>query len=190
MIIISQNAANYDVKFPDDCVFRINLAWCDSLDELQKILDKHPNHAIFVDLPIGRLKPPNNKYQLDELIPILESNSQIKYFAVSNVESASDIAVFKNTIPKSITIVPKIESPQAIQNLEDITNSLDYAQNFLMLDHDDLYSKILKNNEDPKKFQEYVKELIEHCNRKNISLLRTVGVIFSDDEKRISQYVK
>jgi len=33
-------------------------------------------------------------------------------------------------------------------------------------------------------------KLIEFCNENNIILLRTVGVIFSDDEKRITQYIK
>ena len=30
----------------------------------------------------------------------------------------------------------------------------------------------------------------KYCNENNISLLRTVGVIFSDSEKRITQYIK
>ena len=39
-------------------------------------------------------------------------------------------------------------------------------------------------------FQEYIKKLIDFCGENNISLLRTVGVMFSDDEKRITQYEK
>ena len=59
-----------------------------------------------------------------------------------------------------------------------------------MLDHDDLFSSIIKNNENKEKFQEYIKTLVQYCNENNISLLRTVGVVFSDDEKRITQYEK
>ena len=59
-----------------------------------------------------------------------------------------------------------------------------------MLDHDDLFSSIIRNNEDKNSFQEYVKKLISFCDEENISLLRTVGVMFSDDEKRITQYEK
>ena len=59
-----------------------------------------------------------------------------------------------------------------------------------MLDHDDLFSSLVRNNEPESKFKEYVRKLIEFCNENNIILLRTVGVIFSDDEKRITQYIK
>jgi len=59
-----------------------------------------------------------------------------------------------------------------------------------MLDHDDLFSSIIRNNEDKNSFQEYVKKLISFCDEENISLLRTVGVMFSDDEKRTTQYEK
>ena len=41
----------------------------------------------FIDLPIGRIKPPNNRYTLDEIAPLVNKFSNIKYFAVSNVES-------------------------------------------------------------------------------------------------------
>jgi len=190
LIIVSQNAVNYDITLPDHCVFRINLAWCDSLEQLQKILDDHKNNEIFMDLPIGRIKPPNNKYNLKELIPILESNKQIKYFAVSNVESSNDLVELIKSIPKDVIIVPKIESPNAIKNLKDIVDSLDYKQKYLMLDHDDLYSAILKNNEGQETFLQHIERLVNFCDEEKISLLRTVGVIFSDSEKRISQYVK
>ena len=71
MLLISQNISNYDISIPADAIYRINLAWCNSLDELKKILKKHENNEIFLDLPINRIKPPNNKYTLEEMIPIL-----------------------------------------------------------------------------------------------------------------------
>ena len=46
------------------------------------------------------------------------------------------------------------------------------------------------NNEDKSKFQEYIQILIDYCEQNKISLLRTVGVVFSDDEKRTTQYQK
>ena len=60
MLIISQNAINYELGIPKDTVLRINLAWCNSIDDLESILKKNSNYGIFVDLPIGRVKPPNN----------------------------------------------------------------------------------------------------------------------------------
>ena len=59
-----------------------------------------------------------------------------------------------------------------------------------MLDHDDLFSSIIHNNEDKNSFQKYIRKLIDFCEKENISLLRTVGVMFSDDEKRTTQYEK
>ena len=59
-----------------------------------------------------------------------------------------------------------------------------------MLDHDDLFSSIIRKNENKNNFQKYIRKLIDFCEKENISLLRTVGVMFSDDEKRITQYEK
>ena len=190
MIIISQNAANYNVKFPKDCVFRINLAWCNSLTELKEILKRHEKHEIFVDLPINRIKPPNNSYSLNELFPIIERNKQIKYFAVSNVEGKNDLQPFLDKLPDHINIVPKIESPNAILNIKEICNALKTEKKIVMLDHDDLFSSIIRKNEDKNNFQKYIGKLIDFCEKENISLLRTVGVMFSDDEKRTTQYEK
>ena len=79
MLLISQNIKNhYNLEFPDDVVLRINLAWCNNLEELKEKLSNEKNAKFFLDLPQGRIKPPNNKYSLEEMIPILESNKQIK----------------------------------------------------------------------------------------------------------------
>ena len=105
MLIISQNATDYDLNFPKDAILRINLAWCNSLDELEIILKKNSDYGIFIDLPIGRLKPPNNRYTLEEIIPLFESYQNIKYFAISNVEKDTDLDVFLDSIPKNVTII-------------------------------------------------------------------------------------
>jgi len=59
-----------------------------------------------------------------------------------------------------------------------------------MLDHDDLFSEILKTNEPTDVFKKYVQQLVDYCNSNKITLLRTIGVMFSDEEKRISEYIK
>jgi len=190
LLIISQNATNYNLDYPNDTVLRLNLAWCNSLDEIQIILKKHKENRIFLDLPIGRIKPPDNKYTLSEIIPILESNKNIHYLAISNIEDESDLDEFLRSIPKHVTIVPKIESPKGVKNIEEIIAKLDYNKRYVMLDHDDLFSSIKKDNGDPSDFQKYVKILIDTCKENEIGLLRTVGVVFSDDEKRETQYIK
>ena len=190
MLIISQNLSNYDISIPDDSVFRINLAWINNLDELKILLTKHSNHKIFLDLPINRTKPPNNTYTLNDLIPILQSNSNVKYIAISNVNSKKDLEKFIKIIPSSITIVPKIESAPGINKIKEITDELKYDKKVIMLDHDDLYSSLTRSNEPTSNFKNYINQLIDFCNNNDIVLLRTVGVIFSDDEKRTTQYIK
>jgi len=31
---------------------------------------------------------------------------------------------------------------------------------------------------------------VEHCKNHNVVLLRTIGVVFSDEEKKISEYIR
>ena len=188
--IISQNIINYGIEIPDNTILRINLAWCSSVKQLRNILEGHKNNSIFIDLPIKRIKPPNNKYTLTDLISVISSYNQIKYFAISNVESANDLEDYIQKIPPNIILVPKIESPIAIQNVSEIVNAIPTDEKILMLDHDDLFSKIIKNNESIDSFQNYIQKLSDYCNSNKIILLRTIGVMFSDEEKRISEYIK
>ena len=121
MLIVSQNLTNYDVELPKDTIYRINLAWINDLETLKNILEKHKEHRIFIDLPKNRMKPPNNKYSMDQLKPILQNFSNIKYFAISNVDSGKDLTEFLEYLPKDIIIVPKIESSTGIKNIEEIS---------------------------------------------------------------------
>ena len=77
-----------------------------------------------------------------------------------------------------------------IENIKDIAEKLEYKERFVMLDHDDLYSNLLKSNISSAKFSYYVNNLIEFCKSNNITLLRTVGIIFTDEDKNISDYVR
>lgn len=190
MLIISQNAANYAIPFPDDTIYRINLAWINSIEELKDLLKKHEKQKIFLDLPKGRIKPPNNRYSLEDLFEILNIYKNIKYFAVSNVNSPEDLDLYIKVLPKEIIIVPKIESPKAVLNIKNIVEAIPTTRKILMLDHDDLYSNLIKNQESPTKFTEYIKKLTEYCSENNVSLLRTIGVIFSEEENRTTQYIK
>ena len=189
MRIFSQNLTNYDIPLPKNSIFRINLAWINSLDELNSLLKKHENSEIFMDLPIGRTKPPNNKYSFDDLVSILNSNKNIRYFAISNVNSSQDLKSFMDTIPKHVSLVPKIESPEGVLNIKGITDILG-NEKIIMLDHDDLFSNLIKKNENPEKFKDYITSLTEFCQKNDVTLLRTIGVVFSDEETRTTQYMK
>lgn len=189
MRIFSQNLTNYNIPLPDNSIFRINLAWVNSIEELEILLKKHINSQIFLDYPIGRTKPPNNKYSLEDLITILISNKNIKYFAISNVNSADNLKKFVDIVPSHVSLVPKIESPEGVSNIKEITDMLE-NEKIIMLDHDDLYSNLIKKNENPEKFKDYIINLTEFCQKNNVIMLRTIGVVFSDDEKRSTQYMK
>ena len=145
MIVSSQNLANHALNLPEDTIFRINMAWCDSIEQFENILNKHKNNYFFVDLPINRVKPPSNKYTIEDLIPIIKSHANIRYFAISNVESSNDLKKYVDILPDHITIVPKIESPAAVENIQDIVDALP-SEKFLMLDHDDLFSSFILMN--------------------------------------------
>ncbi len=190
MIIVSQNLTNYDMPIPDDAIFRINLAWVNDLIELKNLLSKHSQHSIFLDMPVNRTKPPNNTYSLDDLLSVFTEHKNIKYFAISNVNSPDDIDHFIKSISKDITLIPKIESPEGVDNINAIINSLPYDKKIIMLDHDDLYSSLTKKGEPISSFKNYFNKLVEFCDNNKIILLRTIGVIFSDDEKRVTQYIK
>jgi len=179
MIVMSQNLTNYDIPMPENVVLRINLAWIDSIQELNKILEKHKQHKIFLDLPIKRVKPPNNQYTINELVPIIKSNKQISYLAISNVKSSSDITTYMKLLPSNVIVVPKIETVEAILNIDEIVRALKGSEKILMLDHDDLFTSITNSGELIVNFRKHVNELVTFCNKKNIILLRAQGVIFS-----------
>ena len=190
MLLISQNMEKYNLKTPKDAVLRINLAWCNDLKELEDKLAKNKEAEFFIDLPIKRIKPPNNRYTFEEMLPIINKNLNIRYLAVSNVENKSDLQSFLDRLPGHVNLIPKIESPMGVTNIKEICDSLKTEKKIIMLDHDDLFSSIIRNNENKNSFQEYIKKLINFCQENNVSLLRTVGVMFSDDEGRTTQYEK
>ena len=79
MILISQNLVNYDIPIPKNAVFRINLAWVSSIDQLKELLTLHKKHDIFLDLPTNRTKPPNNRYSLGDISSTLKEFSRYLY---------------------------------------------------------------------------------------------------------------
>ena len=97
---------------------------------------------------------------------------------------------YKKIIPDYITIVPKIESVKGVMNIKEITNELKENNKVVMLDHDDLFSSIIKSKKPVSIFTNYISKLVVFCKKNKITLLRTVGVVFSDDEFRTTQYVK
>tara|TARA_B100001250_G_C19520620_1_gene665860 strand:+ start:102 stop:620 length:519 start_codon:yes stop_codon:yes gene_type:complete len=169
------------MKFSNETVFRINLAWVASLKDLKAVI-KSIENDIYLDLPIGRTKPPNNSYSLDDLKEIIDKNSKIKYLAISNVESSNDISKYNKILGNSLTIVPKIESKKGVEKIKEISLEM-RGKKTIMLDHDDLFSDLIKRGVPPSDFFTYISKLEDFCLTNSILLLKTRGVIFSDEDK-------
>ena len=190
MLIISQNLTNYDISLPNDAIFRINLAWVNSLDELSKLLKKHENQAVFLDLPRNRTKPPHNKYSFKEISEIIKKFSNVRYFAISNIDQPDDLNEYIELLSDDIVIVPKIESHIGVKNIDKIISKIKNPQKIIMLDHDDLYTNLLKHNESPEKFSYYINNLSKFCKENNIEMLRTIGIIFASETRDVTGYTK
>jgi hypothetical protein len=181
MLLVSQNLCNYEINYPKSTVLRFNLAWVDDLSTLEKAVSNLDND-IFLDLPVGRTKPPTNKYNLSDLKNIIEKNSNIKYLAISNVGSYEDIKEPSLLFSDYLSIVPKIETLKGLENISEICSRL-VGEKIIMLDHDDLFSDLIKNNISSSKFFDYIEDLVYFCELKAVKLLKTRGVIFSDEDK-------
>ena len=116
MLLISQNLMNYEMKFPEDVVLRVNMAWVDSIEKFKETLDKY-NLDFFIDFPSGRIKPPNNRYTMEQLVTIIQNYKKIKFLAISNVESPEEIDNYSKFFETRPQIVPKIETIKGVKNI-------------------------------------------------------------------------
>ena len=148
----------------------------------EKLLKKYSKHDIFLDLPIRRIKPPHNFYNFDKIIPFIFKYPNIRYLAISNVGSYEDIRKHVDLFHKQVCIVPKIETKKGVENISEICAGI-IGEKIIMLDHDDLFSDLMKNNVPASKFFTYIEELVDFCNQNSVRLLKTRGVIFSDEDK-------
>jgi hypothetical protein len=50
-----------------------------------------------------------------------------------------------------------------------------------MIDHDDLFSDMIKNNIDPSAlYNQYILPIVRRCKKYDVRVLRTAGVVFCD----------
>ena len=108
--------------------------------------------------------------------------------SISNINSLDDLEMYIGLVPKHVTLIPKIESVEGVSNIKQITDALGDSK-IIMFDHDDLYSSIIKSKQPISKFLECFNKLTKHCNEQNVVLLRTIGVVFGDQEKKITDYI-
>ena len=160
----------------DHVVIRVNVAWVPTKKKLMDILGSI-KHDIFLDYPLGRTKPPQPKLSLDQVIALIPQFPNIKFFAVSNVESPSAIAKIKSRLPAHIELVPKIETRKGVNQLPQIIDSI--KTKHIMLDKEDLYVNIHHNQ---KQFDGLVKKARQTCKKKGVGVLELQGVVFAHHE--------
>jgi len=182
MFLVSSHVLDCgEIRLPEKTVIRINLAWLAGYRIACKKL-KQIEHDVFLDNPIDRVKPPSNKYTMEEIMRLINKFPNIKYLAVSNVERGEDLIKFNLMIPSHVNIIPKIETIQGIENISHISKFMCNKVGYIMLDHDDLCSDIIRHGFDPAiMYTDYIDPLIDFCKKNNVNLLRTQGVVFSTE---------
>jgi pyruvate kinase len=100
--------------------------------------------------------------------------TNIKYFAVSNVEEVKKVKIIQSNLPEYVKFVPKIETVEGVRNLTKLISECKIE--ILMLDKEDLYTDVNKDND---KFFIYVDLSRKICKQLNVNLLELEGVTFA-----------
>lgn len=181
MLFISRHITEYNLELPEDTVIRINLAWESTIEKLQKDLN-NIKYDVMLDIPNRRSKPPSTQFSIEDIRTIITNNNHIKYIGISNIDCKEDLEQFLELSTTGAILIPKIESIRAIKNIKNIVDTLPEINKILMLDHDDLFVDMGKNRKPANRlYTHYINPLIKFCDDNNITLLRTAGVIFSDE---------
>lgn len=172
MILISNNMQKY-MTLDKDVVIRINMAWVNDIAHLKKEIENNPHRDIFLDYPQGRSKFPLPTLKIEDAYEICKSYPNIKYFAVSNIETVKTILEIKAHLPEHVTFVPKIETLEGIKIFGRLV--YDCGITICMLDKEDLFTDVNKNNEEFFRCVEHMRKL---CLGLGIRLLELEGVAF------------
>jgi len=177
VFLVSQHSRLLGIQFPRDAVFRVNAAWIKSKIELFNLLE-NINGDVFLDFPQGRTKPPKPVLTFEDLVETVYKFENVKYFAITNCRSYTQIDLVRNFLEDRICLVPKIESAEGIDKFEYIIKALNEHEKLIMLDKEDLYTDL---DGDDKKFAEYVELIKEKAAKAGFKVLELQGVIFSTD---------
>ena len=175
MILLSNHLLTLEeFKNVDNVVVRINMAHVKDKTELKKFVNI--NSDVFLDYPKGRSKPPVPTLHVPDALEMMLKYPNIKYFAVSNIETPSEVKMISSVLPKHVSFVPKIETLEGVINLASIFET--GCVNHIMLDAEDLYTDVNNDTELYLQLKERVKNT---CKTYNVELLELYGVIFKGD---------
>ena len=173
MILISNHLTQLpEFKQLKDVVVRINMAHVKDTKELEKFISVP--YDIFLDYPKGRTKPPTPNLHIPDALKMMQKYKNIKYFAVSNIQTNSETNMIIDTIPTHVSFVPKIETWMGVVKLDKIlkNNPIKY----IMLDAEDLYTNVYNDQE---MFLSLKNRARKTCNNNNVTMLELYGVVFN-----------
>ena len=137
MLLISNHLLNLQqFKEVKDVVIRINMAHVKDKEQLDSFLNT--KNDIFLDYPKGRSKPPT--LHVPDALEAMAKYKNIKYFAVSNIETPSEVNMIASILPSHVRFCPKIETVKGVIGLEEIFKT-GYVRH-IMLDAEDLYTDV------------------------------------------------
>ena len=173
MILLSNHLLTLDeFKNVNNVVIRINMAHVKDEKELKKFVNT--DYDIFLDYPKGRTKPPIPSLSFTEAIDAMKKNSNIKYFATSNIEEVSEVNLICELLPRGVSFVPKIETLRGVLNLNKLFDT--GKINHIMLDSEDLYTDVKNDVELFVNLKNRVKRI---CENYDVELLELYGVVFA-----------
>ncbi len=173
MLLISNHLLSKKLSIPNDAIVRINIAWIKDIPALKKALDI--DHDICVDFPEGRAKPPVPTISFYDVLQVIRNFGNVRYLAVSNIESGNIAHLFSQSLPEDVKFIPKIESMAGINNFDDIQEQC--LPEHIMLDTEDLFTDVKGHIET---YNLYMRKIREKCDVYKIKILNLAGVVFSD----------
>ena len=173
MLLISNHLTQLDqFKKLKNVVIRINMAHVKDSKQLEEFVNVP--YDIFLDYPKGRSKPPLPSSNLDEAIAFTRKYSNIKYFAISNIEEIAEVDLICEMLPKEVSFVPKIETLKGVLNLNKLFDTGKIKH--IMLDAEDLYTNIQNDVELFINLKERVRRV---CKDYKVECLELYGVVFN-----------
>jgi len=152
-------------------VVRINMAHVKDKTELDKFVNVGKD--IFLDYPKGRSKPPRPTLHVPDALEMMAKYPNIKYFAVSNIETPSEVNMIASVLPEHVNFCPKIETVKGVVGLEKIFQTGHVKH--IMLDAEDLYTD---TQNDVELFLQLKERVRETCKQYDVECLELYGVVF------------
>lgn len=165
-IILSIHLVNR-LNIPKDAILRVNMTFVKTREDLERSIKKNDND-IFLDYPIGRVKPPTPLLGLEDALYVMNKCSNIKYFAISNSERPTYMAHLRSIVPDRVKLVPKIETASGVKNLNSIVKAA--KTDMIMLDKTDLFFDV--------KIPKIYNKLLDRVRQSNINVFELQGVVF------------